>query len=218
MTERSEAQVRAPDPDADVLARLRDGDDAAFAELVDRWSPSMLRIARTYVSTRQAAEDAVQDAWLGVVRGLAAFEGRSLLRTWVFAILVNQARSRGAREARTVPMSDLGPEGAGPTVDPGRFRGRHDPYPDHWTPAGVPVQWEGHPEGRALAGEALRLLGTALSTLPPRQRVVVTLRDVQGLTSDEVCDVLGIAAGNQRVLLHRGRAALRARLEDYYRG
>ena len=218
MTERSEAQVRAPDPDADVLARLRDGDDTAFAELVDRWSPSMLRIARSYLSTRQAAEDAVQDAWLGVVRGLAAFEGRSSLRTWVFTILVNQARSRGAREARTVPMSDLGPEDAGPTVDPSRFRGRGDPYPDHWTPAGIPVQWEGQPEGRALAGEALRMLGTALAALPARQRVVVTLRDVQGLTSDEVCDVLRISAGNQRVLLHRGRAVLRAQLEGYYRG
>src|SRR5437763_9106545 len=119
MTERSEAQVRAPDPDAGVLARLRDGDDTAFAELVDRWSPSMLRIARTYVATRQAAEDAVQDAWLGVVRGLAAFEGRSSLRTWVLTILVNQARSRGAREARTVPMYDLG-AGDGPTGAPDR--------------------------------------------------------------------------------------------------
>jgi RNA polymerase sigma-70 factor, ECF subfamily len=217
MREQREAPARAPDPDADVLARLRAGDDTAFAELVDRWSPSMLRIARTYVATRQAAEDAVQDAWLGVVRGLAAFEGRSSLRTWVFTILVNQARSRGAREARTVPMSDLGAEG-GPTVDPDRFRGPADPYPDHWTPAGIPVQWEGHPEGRALAGEALRLLGTALTALPARQRVVVTLRDVQGLTGDEVCDVLGISAGNQRVLLHRARAALRAQLEDYYRG
>jgi RNA polymerase sigma-70 factor (ECF subfamily) len=212
---------RAPqttaDPDAEVLERLRNGDDAAFAELVDRWSPAMLRIARAYVSNPQSAEDAVQDAWLGVVRGLAAFQGRSTLRTWVFTILVNRARTRGSREARSVPMSALARDDAGPTVDPDRFRGPADPYPDHWTPAGVPPSWEGQPEGRVLAGEALRLLEAALTALPPRQRVVVTLRDVQGLTSEEACDALEITAQNQRVLLHRGRAALRQALEDYYR-
>jgi RNA polymerase sigma-70 factor, ECF subfamily len=205
------------DPDAEVLERLRDGDDAAFAELVDRWSPAMLRIARTYVSNPQSAEDAVQDAWLGVVHGLAAFQGRSTLRTWVFTILVNRARTRGSREARSVPISALARDDDGPTVDPDRFRGPADPYPDHWTAAGVPPTWEGQPEGRVLAGEALRLLGAALTALPPRQRVVVTLRDVQGLTSEEACDALGITAQNQRVLLHRGRAALRQALEDYYR-
>jgi RNA polymerase sigma-70 factor (ECF subfamily) len=216
MTEQDELRARAPDPDVDTLERMRSGDEAAFAELVDRWSPSMLRIARTYVSTRQSAEDAVQDAWVGVVRGLAGFEGRSSLRTWVFAILVNQARSRGVRESRSVPMSDLARDDSGPTVDPDRFRGPHDPYPDHWTPAGVPQQWQGHPEGRVLAGEALHLLETALTGLPPRQCAVVTLRDVQGLTSDEACEAMGISPENQRVLLHRGRAALRRALEEYY--
>jgi len=211
-----EAQTTA-DPDAEVLARLRRGDDRAFADLVDRWSPTMLRVARAYVSNAQSAEDAVQDAWLGVVRGLAAFEGRSTLRTWVFTILMNRARTRGSREARSVPMSSLAGDDGGPTVDPDRFRGREDPYPDHWTPTGIPVRWEGQPEGRLLAGETMRLLGAALTALPPRQRVVVTLRDVQGLTSDEACEALGITAQNQRVLLHRGRAALRQALEDYYR-
>jgi RNA polymerase sigma-70 factor, ECF subfamily len=206
------------DPDADVLARLRAGDEAAFAELVDRWSSSMLRIARAYVATAQSAEDAVQDAWLGVVRGLPRFEGRSSLRTWVFTILVNQARTRGAREARTVPLSDLGrDDDTGPTVDPTRFQGPGDPHPGGWTRAGRPVSWEGQPEGRALAGEALRLLESALSMLPPRQRTVVMLRDVQGLTPEEACEALAISAQNQRVLLHRGRAALRKALEDYYR-
>ena len=217
MTEQDEVRARAPDPDATILDRMRRGDDEAFAELVDRWSPTMLRIARTYVSTRQSAEDAVQDAWVGVVRGLAGFEGRSSLRTWVFAILVNQARSRGVREARSVPMSELVHEGSGPTVDADRFRGPLDPYPDHWTPAGVPQQWEGHPEGRVLAGEALHLLEKALTGLPPRQCAVVTLRDVQGMTTDETCDAMGISPQNQRVLLHRGRAALRRALEEYYR-
>lgn len=205
------------DPDADVLARLRQGDDDAFTDLVDRWSPAMLRIARAYVSNTQSAEDAVQDAWLGVIRGLSAFQGRSTLRTWVFTILVNRARTRGSREARTLPTSALARNGSGPTVDQERFRGPPDRYPDHWTPTGVPTHWEGQPEGRALAREAMHLLEAALSGLPPRQRVVVTLRDVQGLTSDEACELLGISVQNQRVLLHRGRAALRQALEDYYR-
>ena len=207
----------ATEPDASVLARLRDGDEAAFAELVDRWSPAMLRIARAYVATAQSAEDAVQDAWLGVLRGLSRFEGRSSLRTWVFTILVNQARTRGAREARTVPIADLGrDDGMGPTVDPDRFQGPSDPHPGGWKPGARPAGWEGQPEGRALAGEALQLLASALTTLPPRQRTVVTLRDMQGLTPEEACAVLGITAANQRVLLHRGRAALRRVLEDYY--
>jgi len=205
------------DPDAEVLEQLRQGDDQAFADLVDRWSPAMLRVARAYVSNAQSAEDAVQDTWLGVVRGLPTFEGRSTLRTWVFTILVNRARTRGSREARTVPLSSLARDDEGPTVDPARFRGAEDPYPDHWTPIGVPPRWETQPEGRVLAKEAVRLLGAALTALPPRQRVVVTLRDVQGLSSDEACEALTITAQNQRVLLHRGRAALRQALEDYYR-
>lgn len=218
MAQPSEVRDEVTDPDADVLARLRAGNEAAFAELVDRWSPAMLRIARGYVSTPQSAEDAVQDAWLGVVRGLARFEGRSSLRTWVFTILVNQARTRGAREARTVPLSELGRDDeSGPTVDPDRFQGTDDPHPGGWKPTARPVSWEGQPEGRLLAGEALRLLESALSMLPARQRTVVTLRDVQELTPEEACEVLGITAQNQRVLLHRGRAALRKALEDYYR-
>jgi RNA polymerase sigma-70 factor (ECF subfamily) len=206
------------DSDSDVLARLRSGDETAFAELVDRWSPAMLRIARAYVATAPSAEDAVQDTWLGVLRGLPRFEGRSSLRTWVFSILVNQARSRGAREARTVPLSALGrDDDTGPTVDPDRFQGPDDSHPGGWKPGAQPVSWEGQPEGRVLAGEALRLLGSALTLLPPRQRTIVTLRDVQGLTSEEACEALGITAQNQRVLLHRGRAVLRKALEDYYR-
>ncbi len=204
-------------PDDDVLALLRAGDEAAFADLVDRWTPAMLRIARAYVATAQSAEDAVQDSWLGVIRGLPRFEGRSSLRTWVFTILVNQARTRGARESRTVPLSQLGRDDEGPTVDPDRFQGPEDPHPGGWRPTAQPVSWEDQPERRLLAGEALRLLGSALTTLPPRQCTVVTLRDVQGLTPEEVCEVLGVTAQNQRVLLHRGRAALRKTLEDYYR-
>jgi RNA polymerase sigma-70 factor (ECF subfamily) len=209
--------IVAADPDSHVLARLRAGDEGAFAELVDRWSPAMLRVARAHVGSAHSAEDAVQDTWLGVVRGLPRFEGRSSLRTWVFTILVNQARTRGAREARVVPLADLGRDELGPTVDPDRFQGPDDAHPGGWKASARPVSWEGQPEVRVLAGEALRLLGSALTELPPRQRTVVTLRDVQGLTPEEACEVLGITAQNQRVLLHRGRAALRKVLEDYYR-
>ena len=208
-----------PDPDADLLARLREGDQDAFAKLVDEWSPVMLRIARTYVASRASAEDAVQDAWLGVVHGLARFEGRSSLRTWVFTILVNRARTRGAREARVVPWSSLGSDDVGgPTVDADRFQGSAGEYPGHWTWAGAPQRWDGCPEGRALAGEALALVERALGTLPARQRLVVTMRDIQQLTAEEACAVLDVTLENQRVLLHRGRAALRSVLEDYYRG
>lgn len=215
---RDERERAAADPDDDLLARLRSGDETAFAGIVDRWSPAMLRIARAYVATAQSAEDAVQDAWLGVIRGLPRFEGRSSLRTWVFTILVNQARTRGAREARTVPLSDLGrDDDTGPTVDPDRFQGPDDAHPGGWKASARPASWEGQPEGRVLAGEALRLLESALTLLPPRQRTVVTLRDLQGLSPAEACEVLGITPQNQRVLLHRGRAALRRTLEDYYR-
>jgi RNA polymerase sigma-70 factor (ECF subfamily) len=207
------------DPEAEVLGRLRAGDEAAFAELVDRWSPSMLRMARAYVSNPQSAEDAVQDAWLGVVHGLARFEGRSTVRTWVFTILVNRARSRGAREARTVPWSQLAPDDAGgPTVDPDRFQDATGEHPPALDVDRGPQRWDTHPERRVLEGEVLALLDQALETLPVRRRRVVTLRDVQDLTSQEVCAVLGVTPQNQRVLLHRGRAALRMALEAYYRG
>jgi RNA polymerase sigma-70 factor (ECF subfamily) len=207
------------DPDAGLVARLRAGDQVAFAEVVDKWSPVMLRIARTYVASAASAEDAVQDAWLGVVHGLARFEGRSSLRTWVFTILVNRAKTRGAREARIVPWSQLGSDDAGgPTVDPDRFRGPEDDYPGHWTWLGAPQRWDGHPERGVLAGEVMALLEQALETLPPRQRLVVTLRDIQELSAEEACAVLDVTLENQRVLLHRGRAALRTILEDYYRG
>lgn len=206
--------------DQEIVLRLRAGDERAFRELVERWSPAMLRVARTFVGSAQSAEDAVQDAWLGVIRGLDAFEGRSTLRSWVFTILVNRSRTRGVREARTVTWSPLEPDGddRSPTVDPARFQGPDGPYPGHWTSVGAPTRWDEHPESRLLARETAGLVATALERLPPRQRVVVTLRDVEGLSSEETCDVLGISPENQRVLLHRGRAAIRARLEDHYRG
>ncbi|GLZ35112.1 RNA polymerase sigma24 factor [Lentzea sp. NBRC 105346] len=191
-------------PADDVLvAGLRSGDEATFARLLDSWSASMLRLARSFVSTDASAEDVVQDTWLAVIRGVAGFQGNSSLRTWVYRILVNTAKKRGVREQRTVPWSD-----AGPTVDPERFRGPGDDYPGHW---------RDFPEPWVLDGEFRQVVGRALGELPTRQRIVVTLRDVEGHSAEEVCALLEISTANQRVLLHRGRAFVRARIEEYYR-
>jgi RNA polymerase sigma-70 factor (ECF subfamily) len=209
---------RARDDEADLLARLRSGDESAFVAVVSDWSPMMLRVARGHVSTDASCQEVVQETWMAVIRGLAGFEGRSSLRTWVFRILTNLAKTRGLRESRSVPMSSWRPDDpGGPTVDPDRFRTAGDEYPHNWTPAGAPVAWQPGPEQSAVAGETRRLLAAALADLPDRQRTVVTMRDVHGFSADEVCEVLELSAANQRVLLHRGRAKLRSVLEDYYR-
>jgi RNA polymerase sigma-70 factor, ECF subfamily len=205
--------------DHELVARLRAGDESAFADVVDAWSPVMLRVARTFVSTDASAQEIVQETWLAVVRGLDRFEGRSSVRTWVFRILTNLGKTRGVREARAVPWSSLsGADTAGPTVDPSRFRGADDEWSNGWTPMGSPRAWSPTPEDAALAGEIRRQVASALEDLPERQRTVVSLRDVHGLSADEVCSTLDISVANQRVLLHRGRARLREILEDYYRG
>jgi len=202
--------------DADLVSQLRAGDEAAIAQLVDEWSPAMLRFARSFVDSPQSAEDVVQDTWLGMLSGLARFEGRSSLRTWAFSILVNRARTRGAREARTLTWSSLdsreGPSAEDRFADPGAE------HPLPWTSIDVPSRWDTVPENVALSREGLHQLDRALSGLPPRQRKVVSMRDVCGMTADEVCATLNISPQNQRVLLHRARAALRAALADYYRG
>jgi RNA polymerase sigma-70 factor (ECF subfamily) len=208
---------------ADLLERLRAGDQTSFAELVDTWSPMLLRVALLFVSTRASAEEVVQETWLAVIQQLDRFEGRSSLRTWVFRILENQARTRGVRDARAVPWSSAfgavaGDDDAGPTVDPARFRGPSDEWPGHWTSAGQPSTWTTPPEDATVAAEVRAELRAALDELPERQRTVVELRDVHGLTSEEVCERLGVSPGNQRILLHRGRARLRNRLDGVYRG
>jgi RNA polymerase sigma-70 factor, ECF subfamily len=199
--------------DAELIAALGRGDDEAFAQLVRDWSPMMLGVARRFVATRESAEEVVQEAWLTVITGLGRFEGRSSLRTWVIGTVCNIGRRQGAKEARTVPVGALHDDD-GPTVSPARFRGPGDPYPGHWTEAGHPRDWG--PEQQVLDAEAHRRLAAALEQLPERQRTVVSLRDVHGLTSEEVSQALEVSAGNQRVLLHRGRARLRQILEDYY--
>lgn len=180
-------------PDDVVVAALRAGDESMFAALLDTWSRGMLRAARSYVSTDDSAEEVVQDTWLAVIGAIDGFEGRSSVKTWVYRILVNTAKKRGLRESRTLPWSAFEPP-AGPAQK------EHGPTP----------------EGAVLASEARGLIGEALAGLPPRQRVVITLRDLEGCTSEEVCEILEISAANQRVLLHRARATVRDRLEGYY--
>jgi len=192
----------AMDADASLLQRLRDGDEQAFTALVERYHSSMLGLALSFVSSRAVAEEVVQDTWLAVLRGLGRFEERSSLRTWLFTILVNRARSTGVREARSVPVAD-----AGPAVDASRFgpSGGWAVPPEHWIEEA---------ENRMDAAKLSELLRGGLAVLPPRQREVLLLRDVEGLSSAEVCQVLVISEANQRVLLHRGRSRLRQLLES----
>jgi RNA polymerase sigma-70 factor, ECF subfamily len=199
------------DPDADLLARLRRGDEDAFLELVGRYGPVMQRIALSYVRTPSVAEEVVQDAWIGVLRSLARFEGRSTFRTWLLRILTNRARTRGAREARIVPFSSLvGDDEDGPSVPAERFQGPDGRFPGGWT--SFPTDW---PEQELLARETLERVNAAIRELPERLQEVIVLRDVEGWSSEEVCDALELSAGNQRVLLQRARSRVRASLEAY---
>jgi RNA polymerase sigma-70 factor, ECF subfamily len=208
------AAARTLPPDAVLVTRLRDGDEAAFVLVLDAWSDGLIRLARSFVSTHDSAAEVVQETWLAVIQGIATFEGRSSLKTWVFRIMVNIAKRRAVRESRTVPWSSLR-EAAdeGPTVDPTRFQGPGEPYEGHWRE--FPAPWPS-PESAALADEIRSRMSAALAQLPERQRVVIVLRDVEGYTSDEVCLILDITAANQRVLLHRARAFVRAQLEAYF--
>jgi RNA polymerase sigma-70 factor, ECF subfamily len=188
--------------DGELLRRLRVGDERAFVILVERYNGAMLRLALSFVDSRAVAEEVVQDTWLAVLRGLVAFEGRSSLKTWLFSILVNRARTTGVRESRSIPVAD-----AGPAVDASRFGPSGD-----W--AAPPEQWIEEAENRVDASKIKGMLLGSFDALPARQREVVLLRDVEGLSSTEVCAVLAISEANQRVLLHRGRSRLRQSLES----
>src|SRR3954447_11509243 len=207
-------EVRPALSDQELLQRLRAGDEAAFMDLVDRYGPLMLRIALMHVSSRAAAEEGVQEAWLGVLKGLDRFEGRSSLKTWILRIVTNRARTRGERERRSVPLSSLEPVGDEPAVDPDRFLGPDHPlYPGGWSVP--PRAW---PEERLLARETLEKVHEAIGKLPPRQQEVIVLRDVEGWDPDEVAAALELSDGNQRVLLHRARSKVRGDLERYFDG
>jgi RNA polymerase sigma-70 factor (ECF subfamily) len=195
---------------------LRRGDEGAFKTLVERYSPSLLRIAMLYTPSRAVAEDVVQETWLGVLQGLDRFEGRSSLKTWIFRILTNRAKTRGTRERRSIPFSafaDPSADGPEPAVDPSRFQGGEDAWPQGW--ASPPTSWDEVPEERLLSSETLTKVAEAIASLSGTQREVITLRDVEGWTSAEVCNHLGLSETNQRVLLHRARAKVRAALEEY---
>jgi RNA polymerase sigma-70 factor (ECF subfamily) len=178
--------------DDELVDALRAGDERAFAELVDRYSPAMLAVARTHVAGREVAEDVVQDTWLALLKGIDGFEGRSSLRTWLFRVLTNIAKTRGVRDKR---------------------QGDGDPQPGQWVRS--PVSWHESPERSLLSSEIFDLVHRELARLPEQQRLVVSLRDVDGFEADEVCTLLDLTAANQRVLLHRGRARIRAALAEY---
>jgi len=196
-----------------LIAALRHGDEAAFAQLVDQHAPSMLRVARGYVPSREIAEEVVQETWLALIKGIDNFEGRSSLRTWLFAVMINIAKTRGIRERRDADVAITAFTGG--TVDPARFRAADDPYPGHWKQDEQPAPFTDTPEGSALGNELVDVARRELDKLPDRQRTVVTLRDMLGFDSAEVCDLLDVSVANQRVLLHRGRAAVRQALEEY---
>jgi RNA polymerase sigma-70 factor (ECF subfamily) len=198
-----------------LIAALRARDEAAFTTLVDLHTPAMLRVARGYVTSAAIAEEVVQDTWIALLRGVDAFEGRSSLRTWLFAVLINIARRRGARERRDIDVAVLAHTGG--TVDPARFRDAGDEWPGHWRESEEPEPFPDTPEASVLRSELIAVARRGLDGLPERQRVVVTLRDMLGFDSAEVCDLLDISVANQRVLLHRGRAAVRSELESYLR-
>ena len=207
-----------PPADDELAVRLRAGDEGAFAAVVGAWSPGMLRAARQYVSTPESAAEVVQDTWLAVIEGIDRFAARSSVKTWAYRILVNIAQRRGTRESRVLPVSSLPADSSGPTVDPRRFQGPAEDFPGHWRelPAPWPTPTAGTPEQETLRTEINAQLTRAMTELPARQRIVIALRDVEGLTADEVCAVLDISAANQRVLLHRARAFVRQRLEAYF--
>lgn len=199
------------------MSRLRDGDGAAFETLVDRWTASMLRVAAAHVSSHAIAEEVVQDTWLAVLRGIDRFEERASLRTWVFRILANQAKTRGVRDQRTVPFASLASGEIGApfaAVDGARFRGAGERAPGHWA-APLP-RWDDGPADRVESRETIDEIRSAIDALPPAQRAVMTLRDIVGLESADVCDALDLSEGNQRVLLHRARSRVRAALEPRF--
>jgi RNA polymerase sigma-70 factor (ECF subfamily) len=207
-------ELRATPGDLALVERIRSGDESAFMYLVERLRPAMLRVARMYVATDAVAEEVVQEAWIGVLQGVDRFEGRSSLRTWIFRILANVAKTRGVRESRSVPFTSIGGDDPSePAVAADRFQGPFAQFPGAWST--VPDDWRGIPDDRLLASETLSVIGRAIDALPANQAAVIRMRDVLGMTSEEVRNVLELSETNQRVLLHRARARVRRAVEEY---
>jgi RNA polymerase sigma-70 factor (ECF subfamily) len=204
----------------DLIQALRAGDEAAFVGLVNQYYAPMLRLAMVYVSRRAIAEEVFQETWLGVFQGLHRFEGRSSLKTWIFHILTNRAKTRAQREGRTIPFSSLRtPESdsAEPTVDPGQFwPDDHPQWANVWV--SYPRRLEGLPDDQTLSKELRSQIDQVIATLPASQREVITLRDIESWSAEEVCTLLELSEANQRVLLHRARAKVRRSLEIYLNG
>lgn len=202
--------------DRELLTALRRRDEGAFASLVETYSSALVRLAMTYVRNRAVAEEVVQETWLGVIRGIERFEGRSSLRTWIFRIAANIAKTRAERERRSVPFSALRmtEDANEAAVAPERFLdASHDRFVGHW--AAPPARWDTIPEERLQSKDTLARIRDAIETLPPAQRAVITLRDIEQWSSDEVCELLDVSEVNQRVLLHRARSKVRAALEQH---
>jgi RNA polymerase sigma-70 factor, ECF subfamily len=206
--------------DRALCAALRRGDEAAFAQLLSLYHAPLRRLALSYVRSPAVADEVVQETWLGVIRGIHSFEGRSSLKTWIFRILTNTAKTRAQREARTVPLSALASTGDGddePAVDPNRFLDQqHERWPGHW--ASPPARWDEIPEEHLTGRETLQTVRSAIESLPAAQRKVIVLRDIEGWEADEVCAALDVSPANQRVLLHRARSRVRAALEGHLDG
>jgi RNA polymerase sigma-70 factor, ECF subfamily len=198
-------------PDAEVVAALKRGDATVFAALVDEYSPGLMRMARMYIRDRAVAEEVVQETWIAVLRGIDRFEGRSSLKTWIYRILMNTAKTRAQREARSIPFSAAA-GGDEPSVDPDRFLDADHQWAGGWMLG--PGEWP-TPEEELLQGETREAILQAIEELPQQQRAVITLRDVEGFPPDEVSELLGITDGNQRVLLHRARSKVRTAIEEY---
>jgi RNA polymerase sigma-70 factor (ECF subfamily) len=202
--------------DQELVAALRAGDESVFREVVARYNPAMMRLALFHVSTPSVAEEVVQETWLAVVKGLDGFEGRSSFKTWLFTILGNRARSWGVRERRSIPFSSLRSDERTPGVPGDRFQPSTDRWAGHWSEP--PSPWSDVPASRLESKETRALIFDALRSLPPLQRDVMALRDVEGWDAEEVCSMLAISDGNQRVLLHRARGKVRSVLERHLEG
>ena len=216
----SQAVHAVPSEELQLLMALRDGNEAAFVSLIDQYHRALLRLAMVFVSSHSVAEEVVQETWMGVLQGLSRFEGRSSLKTWIFRILTNCAKTRAQREGRSVPFSSLAAtydeseESGEPTVEPEHFTAADWESPGNWI--SFPRNWNDIPETRLLSQETLRTIQMAIDALPPNQREVITLRDIEGWNSEEICHFLGISEVNSRVLLHRARARVRKALEKYF--
>jgi RNA polymerase sigma-70 factor (ECF subfamily) len=211
------ARPEASTEDLFLLEQLRSGNEAAFVSLVERYYSAMLRLAMGYVTAWTVAEEVVQEAWIGILEGLNRFEGRSSLKTWMFRILTNCAITRAQREGRSIPFSSLPPHDTDlsePAVDPERFLPADSQWSGHWI--SFPSRWQEMPEERMLSQEMRIYLEKAIEALPPNQRQIIILRDIEGWTAEETCGFLGISEGNQRVLLHRARSKVRGVLEKYF--